>query len=193
MAGPASPDGQAAVYLPAAARQRLLESPDAYTEQPMPNLVKRTTLIVRDVERSMRFYRDVLGLDAWYDDEIVLSGQGLAAGAAGDRTRLVIMKSVDPVVGMIGLLQWLEPPLPAPPGDRDRLGIGDVVFVMQSDDLHAVHRRLLDWGARIFAAPHEFTVRGADGAVVTMTSISFWDPDGYFFELNQRHAPGAAA
>jgi hypothetical protein len=91
------------------------------------------------------------------------------------------------------LLQWLEPQLPAPPGERKRLGIGDVVFVMQSDDLLAVHRRLLDWGARIFAAPHEFTVRGADGAVVTMTSISFWDPDGYFFELNQRHAPGAAA
>jgi len=40
MAGPVSPDGQAAVYLPAAARQRLLESPDAFTEQPMPDLVK---------------------------------------------------------------------------------------------------------------------------------------------------------
>lgn len=159
----------------------------------MANFLKRTTLIVRDVERSMRFYRDVLGLDVWYDDEIVLSGQGLAAGAAGDRTRLVIMKALDPVVGMIGLLQWLEPPLPVPAAERGRLGIGDVVFVMQGDDVREVHRRLLAWGARVFAEPHRFEVRGADGAPVTMTSISFWDPDGYFFELNERHAPGAAA
>ena len=45
-----------------------------------PPLVKRTTLIVRDAERSLRFYRDVLGLTVWYDDQIELSGVGLAAG-----------------------------------------------------------------------------------------------------------------
>jgi catechol 2,3-dioxygenase-like lactoylglutathione lyase family enzyme len=38
----------------------------------MSNVLKRTTLIVGDVERSMAFYRDVLDLTVWYDDEIVL-------------------------------------------------------------------------------------------------------------------------
>jgi len=153
----------------------------------MENILKRTTLIVRDVEASVRFYRDVLGLEEWYDGQIVLSGRGLAAGAAGDRTRLVIMKARDPVIGMIGLLQWLEPSLPAPPGARQRLGVGDVVFVMQTDDVQEVHRRLRTAGARIFAEPHRFEVRGADGRMLEMTSISFWDPDGYFFEMNERH------
>ena len=152
----------------------------------MQNIVKRTTLIVRDAGRSVRFYRDVLGMSVWYDDEIVLSGKGLAAGEAGDRTRLVIMRGLDPVIGMIGLLQWVEPALPAPPGARERLGIGDVVFVTQSDDVREAYRRLQEWGARIFAEPHEFRVRGADGQELAMTSISFWDPDGYFFEMNQR-------
>jgi catechol 2,3-dioxygenase-like lactoylglutathione lyase family enzyme len=152
----------------------------------MQNIVKRTTLIVHDAGRSLQFYRDVLGMSVWYDDEIVLSGRGLAAGGAGDRTRLVIMRGLDPVIGMIGLLQWVEPALPRPAGERDRLGIGDVVFVTQSDDVHEVYRRLQAWGARIFAAPHEFRVRGADGQELVMTSISFWDPDGYFFEMNQR-------
>jgi len=46
----------------------------------MNNVLKRTTLIVRDAERSLAFYRDVLGMTVWYDDEIVLSGHGLAAG-----------------------------------------------------------------------------------------------------------------
>ena len=152
----------------------------------MPSIVKRTTLIVRDLECSIAFYRDVLGLTVWYDDEIVLSGTGLAAGAAGDRTRLVIMKAKDPVVGMIGLLQFTVPTLPAPAGERTRLGIGDVVFVLQTDDLAGVHRRLVESGARIFAAPHEFRVRGADGAELCMTSLSCWDPDGYFYEINER-------
>ena len=153
----------------------------------MNNLVKRSTLIVSDLERSMRFYRDVLGLTVWYDDHVVLSGRGLAAGNAGDRTRLVIMRASDPVVGMIGLLQWEQPPLPPPLSTRERLGIGDVVFVMQTDDVHEVHRRLVSIGARIFAEPYRFEVRGADGTMLSMTSISFWDPDGYFFEMNQRH------
>ena len=49
----------------------------------MKNVLKRTTLIVRDAERSLAFYRDVLGMTVWYDDEIVLSGRGLAAGGPG--------------------------------------------------------------------------------------------------------------
>jgi hypothetical protein len=124
----------------------------------------------------------------WYDDEIVLSGHGLAAGAPGDRTRLVIMQAQDPVIGMLGLLQFTARPHDAPAGERQRLAIGDVVFVMQTDDVDAVHRRLADWGARVHAAPHAFEVRGADGHLVRMTSLSFWDPDGYFFEVNQRLA-----
>jgi len=152
----------------------------------MTNIVKRTTLIVRSIERSLEFYRDVLGLSVWYDDEIVLSGKGLAAGAAGDRTRLIILKAQDAVVGMIGLLQFTDPPLPPPEKERTRLGIGDIVFVLQSDDVADVHRRMLAFGARIHAEPHEFRVRGADGAELSMISLSCWDPDGYFLEINER-------
>lgn len=156
-------------------------------EAVMQNVIKRTTLIVRDLEASLRFYRDVLGFSVWYDDYVVLSGRGLAAGSQGDRTHLIIMKAQDPVIGMIGLLQWVEPELPPRGEPRARLGIGDVVFVMQTDDVLEVHRRLLQSGARIFADPYEFEIKGADGSLLRMTSISFWDPDGYFFEMNQRH------
>jgi catechol 2,3-dioxygenase-like lactoylglutathione lyase family enzyme len=149
-------------------------------------LVKRTTLIVRDVGRSVAFYRNVLGLSVWYDDQIVLSGIGLAAGAKGDRTRLVIMKSEDPVIGMIGLLEFVEPRL-AEPAARTRLGVGDIVFVMQGKDVASVHQRAIDFGARVHAAPHRFEVRGADGRIISMTSLSLWDPDDFFIEYNERH------
>jgi len=152
----------------------------------MSNILKRTTLIVRDCGRSVAFYREVLGFSVWYDDEIVLGGVGLAAGKRGDHTHLVIMKAQDPVVGMIGLLEFTEPALPAPP-PRSRLGIGDIVFVMQSDAAAGVHERAVRFGARIHAPPHRYDVRGADGTMLVMTSVSLWDPDDYFIEVNQRH------
>jgi catechol 2,3-dioxygenase-like lactoylglutathione lyase family enzyme len=153
----------------------------------MSTLVKRTTLIVRSCERSTAFYSDVFGLTVWYDDQIELGGVGLAAGKRGDKTHLVILKAQDPTVGMVGLLQFTEPRLPEPPR-RERLGIGDVVFVMQGDDAQGVYRRAVRFGARIHAPPHAFSVRGADGGMVAMTSVSLWDPDDYFIEFNQRHS-----
>jgi catechol 2,3-dioxygenase-like lactoylglutathione lyase family enzyme len=155
----------------------------------MSTLVKRTTLIVRDIDRSVAFYRDVLGLRVWYDDRITLSGVGLAAGARGDETHLVIMEASDPVVAKIGLLEFTQPRLPEPPR-RERLGIGDVIFVLQGDDAEGIHRRAVAAGARIHAVPHRYEVRGADGTQIVMTSVSLWDPDDYFIEYNQRHATG---
>lgn len=151
----------------------------------VPPLVKRTTLIVRDLEVSMRFYREILGLSVWYDDRIVLSGVGLAAGKRGDETRLVILKGTDPVLGMIGLLEFTAPRLPPPPR-RERLGIGDIVFVMQGEDVDGVYERAVARGARIHAPPHRFEVTGADGSHLVMSSLSLWDPDDYFIEYNQR-------
>ncbi len=152
----------------------------------MGNIVKRTTLVVRDVGKSVEFYRDILGMTVWYDDQVVLGGVGLAAGKAGDLTHLVIMKCEDPVVGMIGLLQFTDPPLQAPPLPSS-VGIGDVVFVWQSDDVQGVFARLTAAEARIHAEPHSFEITGHDGTHLKMTSISFFDPDGYFIEMNQRH------
>ena len=47
-------------------------------------IVKRTTLIVRDIEKSRAWYQEVLEMSAYYDDEVVLSGTGMAAGKKGD-------------------------------------------------------------------------------------------------------------
>ena len=80
-----------------------------------PPFAERLPTIVRRIERSVAFYRDVLGLSVWYDDRVTLSGVGLAAGARGDETHLVIMQASDPVVGKIGLLEFTQPRLPEPP------------------------------------------------------------------------------
>jgi hypothetical protein len=75
----------------------------------------------------------------------------------------------------------------AEPAARTRLGVGDIVFVMQGKDVASVHQRAIDFGARVHAAPHRFEVRGADGRMISMTSLSLWDPDDFFIEYNERH------
>ena len=155
------------------------------TDPAARNIIKRTTLIVRDMATSVRWYEYVLGLTRGYDDEVVLSGVGLAAGQAGDRTHLVILKADDPVIGMIGLLQWVDPPLPAPSDIPTTVGYGNPTFVVASDDARQAWQRACELGTHVHAEPHEWSIKGAQGEIKHFIGVSLFDPDGYFYECNQ--------
>ncbi len=157
---------------------------DKNSDERIRNIIKRTTMIVRDIEASKRWYEYVLGMEVWYDSEFVLSGVGLAAGKAGDKTHLSILKADDPVIGMIGLLQWLDPVMPAPKIEYS-VGYGKPTFVVASDDAEGTHKRALELGTRVHAEPHEWSTRGANGKMKHFVGLSIFDPDGTFFECNQ--------
>ncbi len=150
----------------------------------MTNIIKRTTLFVRDMETAVRWYKEVLGMTVYYDDEVELSGVGLAAGKAGDKTHLVILQAEDPVIGMIGLLQWIDPVWPAPEVPKT-LGYGNPTFVVAGDDVRASHAKAVELGAHVHAAPHEWSIRGANGKMKNFLGLSLFDPDGHFYEINQ--------
>ena len=150
----------------------------------MSTVIKRTTLVVRDLDRSMAFYRDVLGFTAAFDEEITMSGSGYPAGKAGDQIRLAMMQGGDSAGSMIGLLQHLDPALPEPAARP--VGIGDAVMVLQTDDLDHVHSQCEASGTRVYSPPHAFTISGPDGKPVQMRSMTIFDPDGFILEVNQR-------
>jgi len=151
----------------------------------MKTVIRRTTLIVRDIEKSARWYEHVLGLTRWYDSPYTLSGIGLAAGKKGDKTHLIIFKCEDPSIGMIGLLQWIDPPLPAPREIPTSITYGSPTFIAGCDDVDEAYRRALELDTQVHAAPHIWSTTGAKGEKLTFKSISIFDPDGYFYELNQ--------
>jgi catechol 2,3-dioxygenase-like lactoylglutathione lyase family enzyme len=151
----------------------------------MKNIVRRTTLIVRDAKKSARWYEQVIGMTRFHEDEIVLSGEGMAAGGKGDRTYLIVMKCEHPDIGMIGLLEWVEPRLPAPKEIPTTVSYGNPTFVCSSDDCREVLRRAQEFGSHIHSEPHEWSVMGADGQMKRYVSVSVFDPDGYFYEFNQ--------
>lgn len=154
----------------------------------MADTLKRTTLMVRNVETAAAWYEDVFGMTRIMDTPFTLSGTQLPAGAKGDRTRLVILKCADDAVGMIGLLEWLDPKMNAPDGLPTHISFGAPIFVVGAEDCRATVERARAAGSRIHCQPHEWSTTGFDGKEQAMVGASFFDRDGYFFEVNQRIA-----
>jgi catechol 2,3-dioxygenase-like lactoylglutathione lyase family enzyme len=158
----------------------------------VPNMpvfaVRRATLLVRDINISLDFYKNVMGMDVWYDNVMSVGGQVLPAGVPDAKVRVAILKCDDPQVGMLGLTQFLDPPLENPPLPDRRLGIGDAIFICSAKDVHAIYERMQNAPVRIMTPPVDDKVTDAQGNVVKLTTMSFFDPDGFFFEVNTRKA-----
>ncbi len=152
----------------------------------MVDAIKRTTVMVRDAEKAARWYEDVLGMSRWMDTPFTLSGNQLASGKKGDQTRLIIMQAEHDEIGMIGLLQWVDPVRDDIPADLPtEIPFGTPIFVVASKDTRGAVERARAAGSRIHAEPLDWTVTGADGRKKDMIGASFWDLDGNFFEVNQ--------
>jgi len=149
-------------------------------------IIKRTTLVVRDADKAAHWYEHVLGMSRWMDTPFTLSGVRLAMGKKGDELRLVIMKAQHDGIGMIGLMEWTKPVRDdLPDALPTEVPYGHPVVVVASDDARGAAERARSLGSRIHSEPEEWTVTGADGATKDMIGCSFFDLDGYFFEVNQ--------
>lgn len=155
-------------------------------QERLPTDVRRTTIIVRDIEKSLALYRDVIGLEVNYDTRVTTSGVALPAGEPGATARLVLLNANDPWVGWIGLMEWEEPAIPA--GDyRTRMGPGDVVIILNTDDVEGRCKAAKSMQGVTFTAEARLQVYpGRDGgADIRVMGCNFFDPDGILIELNQ--------
>lgn len=155
-------------------------------EQKFPTDLRRVSLIVDDIDESLKLYRDVLEFEVNYDTEVTMSGIALPAGEPGATARLVLISSNDSWVGWIGLLQWIDPPLErnyAP----ERMGIGDAVLVFNTEkvDEHCdAAARLPGIKVTAEAGNTTYPARG-DGDPIVVRTCYLFDRDGYFMELNK--------
>lgn len=151
----------------------------------MVDIVKRTTLMVRDADAAARWYETVFGMTRWMYVPFTLSGTQLAAGKKGDKTRLVIMKAADDVIGMIGLLEWIDPKQDMPAEIPTRVAFGAPIFVVAAQDCRLTTERARAAGSYVHCEPHDWMVTGENGKPKALVGASFFDLDGYFFEVNQ--------
>lgn len=149
--------------------------------------VRRTTLVVRNVDRALAFYRDALGLTVVYDQDIVRPPRPDDPTGTERHMRLALLRANDDFVGVIGLLEYTSPRLPEPSGEPQRPGIGDVILVINAADLDQRFERVRATpGVRVASEPQLTTYPSPDGKGTIPVRVSaVWDPDGYFIELNQ--------
>ena len=136
--------------------------------------VRHFGIVVSDMERSLRFYRDLLGLKVVRAmDE---SGEYIDNMLALENAQVTTVKmSADSGSTLVELLEFKSHPR-QPRGDREVCSLGPSHVAFTVGDLDAVYRRLSQAGVR-FNAPPKLSPDGY--ATVTFCQ----DPDGTPIEL----------
>jgi catechol 2,3-dioxygenase-like lactoylglutathione lyase family enzyme len=141
----------------------------------------RSALMVADLDRSTRFYREVLGLDeTWYAGELSNGNAHQLLGMpAGSLTRACILKAPGPAWGMIGLFE-ISDPAPAPVKlDSQRINLGETCLVFYHADLDHVQAALEDQQLPVLCPPLMLVVDDQP----RQREMSFRDPDGVLINL----------
>ncbi|WP_298308591.1 VOC family protein [uncultured Erythrobacter sp.] len=154
----------------------------------LPTDVRRASIIVRDMERSLEFYRDVLGMEVNYDTEVELSGSNLPVGSPGTKARLVLLNGNDPYLGWVGLLHPYDPPLEgADEPYPTRLGPGSALLVVNTDDAETTCEAATKIEGVTMTGPTRLQVYpGRDGRPdINVRGCNVFDPNGVAVEINQ--------
>lgn len=135
--------------------------------------IRHTGIVVSDMKASLRFYRDLLGLEVWADfkDDSPIVEQ--VVGVPGAHIWMIKLKAEDGV--SIELLQYLSHPQPVPE-PRRACDVGCNHIALQVDDLDALYQNLVAEGIEFNVAP---TVSAEGIAKFTYCR----DPEGVLVEL----------
>lgn len=133
---------------------------------------------VADMDRSLGFYRDLLGMEVAVDTE--MAGEMLEREVAmpGARLRLVELRAGD---SFLELLQYRAPAGAPFPDDAKPADVGAHHVALLVDDLEAEHERLAAAGVRFTWPP-----QGVDAGFFAGHRTAYcYDPDGLIVELWQ--------
>ncbi len=148
---------------------------------------RRTTLIVRDIDASLAFYRDALGMQVIYDNKIRTPRDAATDDDAQRVSRLVFLRANDDFVGIIGLMQYLKPARRAANQGAEPFTPGSSVLLFNSKNLSQSFEKARNvLGARVLFEPtrREYPSYDGQGTIPVMVSV-LTDPDGFIVELNQ--------
>jgi catechol 2,3-dioxygenase-like lactoylglutathione lyase family enzyme len=154
-------------------------APDGMTAAVGP--LRRTTIVVDDIEASLAFYRDILGFGVFTDQRTASEGEARLLGVPGARVRIVSLQSQGAVQGMVGLMAFEEPPLTPRSRIREILSEPDVLFIFMTERISDLHERLKRNGVPVRCPPIEYEIPGR-GVCAGMTCC---DPDGIVVEFTQ--------
>jgi len=149
--------------------------------------LRRTTLVVRDIERSLEFYRDALGMVPIYDNLILTPRDAAGVEDAERALRLVMLRANDDYIGVVGLLQYFKPRKETIDLTDTSFMEGTAVLLFNVDDLGGAFARARQVeGVVVIDEPMPVSYPSYDGeGVIEVIVSTLQDPDGFTIELNQ--------
>ena len=138
--------------------------------------IRHTGIVVSDMDRSLAFYRDLLGMEVWADFRDDSDYVQAVTDIPGANLWMVKLKAAEDNTS-IELLQYLSHPGEVPPATR-ACDVGCNHVCLHVDDIDSLYEHLLANGIRFHAPP---TNSPDGGAKVTYCR----DPEGVIVELVQ--------
>ena len=134
---------------------------------------------VANIERSLVFYRDILGLPVIADQKPGHAHHSQLTGFAGAQLRTVFLE-LPGVSTKLGLVQYIDPP--GEPQDLATNKIGYAHICLEVGDIQRVHEEWRKKGAHFKSDP----IKSGTGINRGSFSVYLTDPDGITVQLLQR-------
>ena len=144
----------------------------------MMRRIDHTGLTVSDMERSIDFYCNVLGLKVVRRMDVSEDFLGQIVGFPGVRMAIALLKA-DEEEHIIELLQYISHPGEKNPSETNRTGNGHVCF--EVDDIWGNYEKLKSKGVTFVNPPAKISI----GRNIGAQAVYFRDPDGITLEMRQ--------
>lgn len=148
----------------------------------MLGAVYHVGLTVTDMDRSLYFYRDILGLK--YQGELIMDGRETEVmfQQRNCKARVAYLNGSDMLQAPpVELIQFLNVPVQRIPADLFTTSISELCFY--SSDADAVYRQLVAYGVDCLSQPQEFDFTKAGFG--RSKAFYFRDPDNIILEVMQ--------
>ncbi|MGH7963128.1 MAG: VOC family protein [Candidatus Binatia bacterium] len=139
-------------------------------------------ITVKDMDKALHFYRDVLGFDVLGDITLAGDEVDLITGLERAKLRVVYVRSREDTKGPpVELLHFVEPTgeTGMPYARLTNPGITEVAFWVK--DIEKTYADLRERGVQFYSPPALFEIEGYGKA----KAVYFRDPDGTTLELLQ--------
>ena len=152
----------------------------------VPIDIRRTTLVVQDMDRSLALYHEVLGFTKTYDNMVRNPREARNDEESEISRRLVFLQANDDYVGVLGLLEYRKP-RKQQTFSYEPFEPGSVAIVINVEDLRSIwHDITLVPGVEVLSEPFSISYPSYDGeSTIEVLQSEIRDPDGFVLEINQ--------
>ncbi len=148
----------------------------------------RATIFVRDIDVSLKLYRDILGLKPMFDNYWKGKGINAIQGTEGKELRATVLMAGVSGVGNIGIYQlYNEKGKPPPPAKGTDTRIGDVAVIFPTNDIWGMTKKIQAAGYEMISPP--VTLIENPNMKQQALEMMFRDADGILVNLVQAGIP----